>query len=371
MDQQTPDVSTFFGATPPQGGVQSTAYQAPTTVPDQGTFAPLSLDDSGKKKSRLVFIVLGVLVLVVLVVTALVIFFTANSQDAAASQYQFTPDGAVIQDVGRSRTDIPQPGDTIAGLEVPADEDGPSATPFRLPTTADGRSGDTTAPADQRSGTVDRRAPAGQSPTPFPLQPSKTPIPSRTPSPIPTFPNVSPTRTPVARPTAVPWEVSFDQRTYSLDQDLDYFEIPGFGMPILDGLPPFDTDDDQSTRFQTADLPFRVTGPLLGGEFLCIDLNKTFMTIKKDAGSVERLCDYFAEDLNAFDRCLPYQSGGVVQTIELPPPADPSTNCFEGEGPEPGTYILKAEVYYDCSQPEVVSCRSSKELFSSEVRITQ
>lgn len=384
MDDHTPDISTFFGSSAPTGGVESTSMQGGSLEGFGGG------GTSDKKKKQ--YIIIGIIVVVVvMVIGGLALFFSINSQQAAASEFgtPVAPQGGSNGN-GQDQPDARPTYDPFqdGGIEdyLPEnqpeteDEDDAFAQTEGSDTDQDQRR-PTTAVDDQDQvtpGTGSRsRAPTRSSGritnTPFPLVPSKTPVPSDTPSPFPTFPNNPPTQAPVARPTEVPWaiELAYPSNTISISKDLgDSFESGGFDFPIVDGY----MEPDGSIRYDSERVEFTIQNPLLTGETYCIDTEKTFVAIKRSEGEIERLCDYFDEGppLKGGSWCM---QAGITDEFyaEVATVADPYKNCTDQSNVsvQPGTYVLKTEVFYNCDTDNIATCDTSKEVFSDEFTLVE
>lgn len=349
MDDQTPNISGFTGVMPDAGGVQTTTYQPVQVQGRAGSV--LETDEEIAKKNRIIYIIFIILFGISLIIT-ISFFMYANSQRASANQNL----EAVPLVTGGSGQ---QNGGASTGL-YPVTQLSPTAgVSVYLPS-----------PTPKKGQEVASGTPTGR-PT-IALFPSNTPIPTVTPSPIPTLRSrpATATTTPRATPTiATEWGISFAPNPKQIQHDPYALALtscpPGAVCP---------TQDPNKLNYRTMATGGLFRGPLQTGEVYCYETSDTFFTIKRSSSQVERLCDYFDQPASR-TVCARYGSNDTIPGI-IAPDADPYSNCTNGSAPQEGTYILRTKIFHSCpanmnlGSPDLSQCKASKEVFSEDLRLT-
>jgi hypothetical protein len=284
-----------------------------------------SYGSSRNDKKKWYGIILGVLGILVTVVIG--VFFYVNSRNAAAS----TDDSLIVQPGGARGTSAqPSIRPTILLPTFPSSTPKPG---YALsPTGAAGIPG---------------------YPTAIPItvftEPSEDLTPSVTPR--PTFANNPATPTPSYTPTPSPtpkrtssWQMTFPQSSYTTGTT-NSFSISG-----------------------------TVKGPVEEDSVICFEPDRsTFVTKKKDSGTVQRLCDGSTPTpALAYHVCSKYREETGVSVNAI---VRPATSCADGTV-SAGSYVLYSRIYFDCIAPggnlsavNLSSC-SKTDVFSEDVTLS-
>ena len=166
---------------------------------------------------------------------------------------------------------------------------------------------------------------------------------------FPTLPNNVATYTPTPAVTITPirgnkWAISFSKMTYTKK------ELPGSAPSAVGTL----------------------YTPIEYGKIFCTDTSNTFFTWKKDASTIERLCDRLTPTKSMPDlTCNKSSSSGISISAKLLP----TTDCANNQVPPTGTYVMYTKVYYDCEENAAIqsaqTCKSVKEIFSDDFNFSK
>lgn len=190
-------------------------------------------------------------------------------------------------------------------------------------------------------------------PTPTYLLPSVAPSPTIDINASPTVPPplIQVTETlPTPTPQRLAWEIVFEKLYYT-------------SADVTNSIRPSFTGTLKS--------------PFSRGVTICLAQDKIFFTRKKNAKTIERLCDDATPTpSNRTLNCYKYDPDtGIPVTASL----YPSSNCSNPTSvPESTTYVMAATVYYNCSisgnqtsnVPES-ACRDQRDVFSYDLTYTQ
>lgn len=109
--------------------------------------------------------------------------------------------------------------------------------------------------------------------------------------------------------------------------------------------------------------------PVEYGKTFCTDQSNTFFTWKKDASTIERLCDRLTPTTVMPQLvCNKSTPAGIAISAKLLP----TTDCYNAQNTSPpyGTYVMYTKVYYDCDETQTIqspsTCKSTKEIFSDD-----
>lgn len=161
---------------------------------------------------------------------------------------------------------------------------------------------------------------------------------------FPTLPNNVATYTPTPAVTITPirgnkWAISYNKMTYT---PKDVSNNSGVGTLYT---------------------------PIEYGKTFCTDQSNTFFTWKKDASTIERLCDRLTPTSVVPQLvCNKSSPSGTAISAKLLP----TTDCYGSKSSTPpyGTYVMYTKVYYDCDEKQPVqsatTCKSTKEIFSDD-----
>lgn len=166
---------------------------------------------------------------------------------------------------------------------------------------------------------------------------------------FPTLANRLATQTPTPAVTITPirgnkWAISFTKMTYTKAE--------------LQGTSPTAT----GTLYT----------PVEYGKIFCTDASNTFFTWKKDATTIERLCDKLTPTASQPQLlCSTSSPSGVAISAKL----YQSTDCANPVPPPTGTYIMYTKVYYDCDNSvptqTASTCKSRKDVFSDDFNFSK